>query len=1115
MKRKASDKKLTSPPNSDKNGDKGGDKSSDRNAVTETAGTQNSSDSTVSEFPVVGIGASAGGLAAFEAFFSGMPADGEPGMAFVLVQHLAPDHKSVLSELVGRYTRMRVLEVEHGISVTPNCAYIIPPGYNMGLYDGTLQLFRFSEPRGRRLPIDFFFRTLAEDRQQNAIGIVLSGTGADGTQGVRAIKGHGGMIMSQTPTSAEYDGMPRSVIATGLVDYELPPNEMGEALIAYATHIQTVPPSERTVPTPKIQDSLKKVFAVVRSRCGHDFSHYKTNTIVRRIERRMAVTNFDTMDSYVKHLQDSSTEAELLFRDLLIGVTSFFRDPEAFAALENIAIPKLFADKSTSDTIRVWSPACATGEEAYSVAMLLHEHMDALKLSHTLQVFATDIDVQSITTARSGRYPASIAGDITPERLERFFTVESTDTEGVPLSYCVNKKLRDSLIFSEQDVISDPPFSKLDLITCRNLMIYLTGDAQKRIIPLFHYALNPGGMLFLGTSESVGEHADLFDALNQKAKLYQRKEAIVPGARMNAARFLPSRESRSQAAADRPAETTKAPLREVAEQTMLRHLAPAGALVDSKGDILYLHGRTGRYLEPVVGKVETYNIVKMAREGLQPDLATVLRDVVQTGETVRRRGLRVKTNGDYATVNLSICPAEGAFAGEESAPPLYLVVLEELQDADLETHHARADASSPNGDDPSLAEADPEAVIASLRKELQIKEEYLRTVNEELEASNSDLETFVEEMQSMNEEMQSTNEELETSKEELQSTNEELATVNAELQAKVSDLSRANDDMNNLLAGTGIATVFLDNQLRILRFTPAAAKLINLIEGDIGRPVAHILTNLVDYEDMMSDIQQVVNTLVTKNLEVQDATGTWFSLRILPYRTVDNVIEGVVMNFVDISDRKYAEDEIKRQLSEKEMLLKEVHHRIRNSFASIASLLSTQADEKGSPEAREALNEAGSRINCLSVLYDKLLISDQYVASSVKSYIESLLDSILALFPNGDSVTVRTQIADFALAPARLFPLGLIINELVTNIMKYAFVGGNANSGVITVTLNRVGNHAVLTIEDNGIGLPEGFDLTASQGFGFTLVRMLSEQLGGSYTVESEEGTRSVLEFNV
>ncbi|MFA6103180.1 MAG: chemotaxis protein CheB [Victivallaceae bacterium] len=859
-------------------------------------------------FPVVGIGASAGGLAAFEAFFSGMPADIDPDMAFVLVQHLAPDHKSILADIIRRYTRMQVFEVEDGMRVRPNCAYIIPPNRDMAFLNGTLQLLEPSAPRGQRLPIDFFFRSLAQDQHERAICIVLSGTGSDGTLGVRAIKGEGGMVMVQNPCSTEYDGMPRSAINTGLVDFELPPAEMPSQLIAYVAHAFGKAPMNSKVHEPRAENALKKIFILMRAQTGHDFSQYKPSTILRRIERRMAVHQIEAVDGYVKYLQQTPAEVEALFRDLLIGVTNFFRDPEAFKALEEQVIPKLFAGKSAGSIIRVWSPGCSTGEEPYSIAILLQERLETMKQSFKVQVFATDIDSRAIATARAGLYPSSIAADISPERLKRFFAAEPDGS-----AYRIHKGIRDMLVFSEQDVIKDPPFSKLDLISCRNLMIYMGADLQKKLIPLFHYALNPGGMLFLGTSETAGEFNDLFITLDRKSKLYQRKDDFHGAQRAALSRFLPPMKAMNTApplTAGKTASPAKLPLRELTEHALLQQVVQAGALVNDHGDILYLHGRTGMYLEPAPGEAGINNILKMAREGLRRELTTALHKAAGIKEIVYCPGLRVKTNGHFTTVNLTVRPvATGPNATPET--PLFLVILEEaLEQTRQIALHAVTETGGSETSKPAGNSTDKR--IAALKQELLAKEEYLQTANEELETSNEELKSSNEEMQSVNEELQSTNEELETSKEELQSVNEELATVNTELQTKVNDLSRTNNDMNNLLAGTGIGTVFVDHQLRIQRFTPAVTRIINLILSDVGRPVRHIVSNLVGYDSLAADAQAVLDTLISKEVEVQTTEGKWYKMHIQPYRTLDNVIEGAVITFFDITEIVQTRDALQK-----------------------------------------------------------------------------------------------------------------------------------------------------------------------------------------------------------
>ena len=891
----------------------------------------------VNVFPIVGLGASAGGLKAFEQFFSGMPINTDPEMAFVLVQHLAPDHESILTELIRRYTTMHVYEVTDGMVVEINCAYIIPPNFDLAYLKGRLHLLEPSAPRGQRMPIDFFFRTLAQDQREHAIGIILSGTGSDGTLGVLAIKGEGGMVMVQDLNSTQFDGMPRSAMATGLVDFEIVPAEMPAKLLAYTKHafgklaVGKLPHSNSSMQDK--ESTRKKIFILLRAQTGHDFSQYKPSTINRRIERRMAVHQVDSIDNYVKFLQQSPPEIESLFRDLLIGVTKFFRDTDAFQALEEVIIPVIFKDKPAGSLIRVWSTGCSTGEEAYSIAILLQEHIELTKKNFSVQLFATDIDSRAIASARAGLYPASIATDISEQRLSRFFSSEHDGS-----SYRINKGIRDTIVFSEQDVIKDPPFSKLDMITCRNLLIYMSAELQKKLIPLFHFALKPSGILFLGTSEGIGDFNTLFNVLDRKTKFYQRNELQVNANKTTLGRFIPplfDTGTTIMTSSMKPT-TTKLPakmsLKELTEHTLLQKIAPASALVNEHGDILYLHGRTGMFLEMNSGVVVVNNILKMAREGLRSELTSALLTVVKSKKTVRRMGVRVKTNGHFTQINLTVCTTSSSLddhpdSNLDMSDNLYLIILEDVQSAVIEGAHSEVVLNSTQD---KLIDLDVESCIDALRQELRAKDEYLQTTHEELESSNEELKSSNEEMQSVNEELQSTNEELETSKEELQSVNEELATVNNELQNKVVDLSRANNDMNNLLAGTGIGTVFVDHQLCILRFTPAASTIINLILSDVGRPVAHIVSNLVGYDNLILDTQSVLNTLTIKEVEVQSKEGNWYKMRIQPYRTLDNVIEGAVISFVNISEMVKAREELEesRDLMRLAVVIRDAHDAI-------------------------------------------------------------------------------------------------------------------------------------------------------------------------------------------
>jgi two-component system, chemotaxis family, CheB/CheR fusion protein len=877
----------------------------------------------VPDFPIVGIGASAGGLAAFDAFFSGMPSGSNPGMALVLVQHLAPDHESHLVDLIRRQTDLEVFEVTDGMKVEQNCVYVIPPGKAMVLRDGRMRLLEPTEPRGHRLPVDFFFRSLAEEHGEKAICVVLSGTGSDGTLGVRAVKGRGGLVMAQDPDSTEYGGMPRSAIATRMVDQVLPANEMLARLIDYAGHASLAPSSPPSRTTPGEEEALGEIFDHLLGRSGHDFTGYKRNSIRRRIDRRMAVQQVERLEEYARYLAQAPEEVDALFRDLLIGVTRFFRDPEAFLALEERGIPRLLDGRPPGSTIRVWVPGCATGEEAYSIAILFREQMNAAGLRSKLQVFATDIDAGAIEVARAGKYPASIAEDVSAERLERFFSLEKDGS-----SYRIRKSIRDLLVFSEQDLITDPPFSRMDLVSCRNVLIYMGAGLQKKLIPLFHYALNPHGLLFLGSSESVGNFGGLFQTLDRKAKLYQRKEELSGRTRRMPEPFTPGL-PRGPRVSDREPSPKGQPARgkwssaELMERELLKHHAPAAVLVDAEGEILYLHGRTGRFLEPTPGE-GGMNILEMAREGLRRELAVSLHRAVKRKDPVHRDGLPVQTNGSPVTVDLTI-RAVSTTPGDTSATNLFLVVLDDRGSrADAErgepsTHAPKATgAEGAQGAPESEAEADPR--VLRLEDELRAKEEYLQTVHEEMQTSNEALRSSNEELQSTNEELQSTNEELETSKEELQSVNEELATINAELEAKVAALSRAEDDMKNLLAVTGIGTVFVDHALRIQRFTPSATEILNLIESDVGRPVGDLTSRLPKYDRLAEDIETVLETLVPSGVEVQTQAGAWYLLRIRPYRTLENVIEGAVITFTDITEVKEAratlrEAEARRRLA--------------------------------------------------------------------------------------------------------------------------------------------------------------------------------------------------------
>jgi two-component system, chemotaxis family, CheB/CheR fusion protein len=823
---------------------------------------------------VVGIGASAGGLEAFENFFTNLPSDS--GMAFVLVQHLDPTHKSILTDLIKKYTSMVVTEVRDGMAMEPNSVYVIPPNKDMAILNGTLYLMEPSAPRGLRQPIDFFFRSLAEDLKERAIGIVLSGTGSEGALGIRAIKGEGGMAMVQDPATAKYDGMPRSAISTGLVDYILSPDKMPERLLAYVTHAPAYKPPAAVEAVEEDGGIVQKILILVRARTHHDFTHYKKNTIVRRIERRMAVHQLTKKQDYMRLLQDDPLEVKTLFKELLIGVTNFFREPDTFDALKKKVLSKIF--RGDIPQVRIWVPACSTGEEAYSIAMLVQEYAADSRIECPMQIFATDIDEEAIEKARAGVYPLSIAADVSPERLNKFFTKDENQ-------FRVKKDLREMIVFAVQNVVSDPPFSKLDLISCRNLLIYLDAELQRRLIHLFHYALKPQGFLFLGTSESVGPYSELYAITDRKWKLYQRRDGSVvaphPDIHFHGVGELPPPVQQLK--------MTQATFRELAERALLDNYAAAGVVIDEKYDIVYFYGSTARFLSPASGEA-SLNLLKMVREDLRFDLANAVRRAQTENKAVLRPALRLKTDGDYQVVNLTVRPVTAP-----SNRRLLLVLFED---------QGRLKVRKEEEELPALmSEADIQARARALEQELASAKEYLQTTIEELETANEELKSTNEELQSSNEELQSTNEELETAKEEQQSVNEELVTVNSELQQKIEELSKVNDDMNNLLASTRVGTIFLDTEMNVLRFTPTVTELINLIQTDVGRPLAHIVSNL-NYKLIVEDARQVLDTLMPKTVEVRTKDDRWFLMRIQPYRTTENVIDGVVLTFVDITPQR-------------------------------------------------------------------------------------------------------------------------------------------------------------------------------------------------------------------
>ena len=830
-------------------------------------------------FPVVAIGASAGGLDPIVAFLANVPQ--ESGIAYVVIQHLDPTQKAMLPELLQRATSIPVTEITHQAELRPNHIYVIPSNADLGLSKGRFQLSEPVQLRGHRLPINSFFESLAAELGELAVGVIFSGMGSDGTRGLQAIKQAGGLTLAQHPDTAKFDMMPQSAIAAEVVDLVDFPDKMPEKILTYLfrSSFLSLPGRE-----PNGRNSLQEIVALLSEHTGNSFTDYKINTVLRRIERRMSLYQMTSMDEYVPYLRANPAEIDLLFKELLIGVTSFFRDPKVWEYLKMVALPQLLAAHPDGRAFKAWVPACSTGEEAYSLAMVFQEVVAGINppSKYSLQIFATDLSADAIDRARQGRFPHSISSDVSAERLERFFLRDKSD-------YHVKKEIRNTIIFAQQNIISDPPFTKLDILCCRNLLIYLNAKLQQRLIPLFHYALKRDGILLLGSADTPGHFSDLFSPLTTSTRLYRRLDNL---ARQRLPTYFPTKVS--LASPPTPSDTREVSMtgkiQSHVEQLLLQKYSPAAALLNQDGDILYINGRTGAFLEPAAGKAN-WNIHAMAREGLRYELAGLIKQALQSESVVRLKGLVVR---DHLGQSLGVDLSAEALSQPESLRGMVFVTFSSVPLV-AEARRGR----SPN---PKVLELEQQ--LAQARNEIQAVRDEMQTSREELKSAN-------EELQSTNEELQSTNEELTTSKEEMQSLNEELYTVNAELQSKVDDLSLVNSDMKNLLNSTDIATIFLDSDLRIRRFTAPATQIYKLIQTDLRRPLSDIVNDL-DYPGLETDALEVIRSLVFSERQVPTKTGRWYNVRIMPYRTVENVIDGVVVTFINITESKLLEAQLRQ-----------------------------------------------------------------------------------------------------------------------------------------------------------------------------------------------------------
>jgi len=835
-------------------------------------------------FPIVGIGASAGGLEAFEQFLSKVPQNS--GMAYVVIQHLDPTQKGMLPELLQRITKMKVFQVKNRMVVKPNCVYVIPPNKSMTIRKGVLYLSEPIEKRGLRLPIDYFLSSLANDRLDRSVAVILSGMGADGSIGIRAIKEKNGLTMVQKPETAKFDSMPRNAIDSTPIDFVAPAMELPEKLKTFFKDLPFLQ-SETEIEV-ELQDHrpLEKINNLLRARTGNDFTLYKKHTVYRRIERRMIVHKIEKITSYVTFLQENPKEVDILFKELMIGVTNFFRDVLVWDKLKETIVPEMIEKAQAGDVLRAWVPGCSTGEEAYSLAIVFKEVLENINPHGglSLQIFATDLDNDAIETARKGHFPEKSVTDVSPERLNRFF---NKTEEG----YRINTEIREMIVFAQHNIIMHPPFSKIDILSCRNLLIYMDAELQKKLFGLFYYSINPEGIMLLGSSESLGTQSMLFSPVDAKLKIFKRSDSLQKQDLLN----FPSSFSKTETSNTEnqlPVKSSQS-LEILANQLLLQHFSPPGVLVNENGDIIYISGRTGKYLEPAVGKANL-NIFAMLREGLRNEFPIAFHKAILTKDMVVVRNIKVGENEGNKLLNITI-------QWIDKPEPLHGMIMIIFSDVPDIVGQKSLKKKGKNLLDSTIQ--------SEMEKELQHLHNEMQSTLEEMQSSQEELKSANEELQSTNEELQSTNEELTSSKEEMQSLNEELQTVNVELQSKVDDFSRIKNDMKNLLNSTDIATLFLDKELNIRRYTNQATKIFKLIKSDVGRPFTDQVSELI-YPELAIDAKEVLKTLTFIKKQIPTNDGRWFSIRIMPYRTYDDRIDGLVITFFNISDIKQLEAEL-------------------------------------------------------------------------------------------------------------------------------------------------------------------------------------------------------------
>lgn len=1049
------------------------------------------------ELLVVGLGASAGGLEALESFFDAMPE--KPGMAFVVIIHLSPDHESSMAELLQEHTSMPVTQVTRQTKMEADHIYIIPPGQLLTVEDQNLVLSEADKKDKKLTTIDLFFRSLGKSLSSYSACVILSGTGSDGSIGLKTIKEYGGIVISQDPEEADYDGMPRSALQTELVDQVLPVKEIPAKLIQYRESLEQIKISDSEELPEDDTKVLCKIFGKVNVKMGHDFSQYKRSSILRRIERRMRIKHINTLSNYLEHITDNPSEINDLFKDLLISVTNFFRDPEAFVELKKTVIPKLFEDKDSEDSIRVWVPGCATGEEAYSLAILLHEHAQTIQNPPSIQIFATDIDQEALDIARKGHYPESIASDVSAKHLSRYFTKEG-------IKYQVKQNIGSLILFATHDLLKDPPFSKLDLISCRNLLIYLNRDLQSEVFNLFHYALKPEKWLFLGLSDSILEATKLFDSVNNKYNIYRQKAVTksqlrLPSYPLSKKGYEPTT-SRWQQRKPNSKETIN--IESLHHRLLFKQYEPASVIINKNNEVLHSTSDIDRFLKYSGGE-PSQNILDM----IVPDLRKVLSRLLfqakqdETPLTSKKVQLNIGDSSSYYKVMVREI-------AEPNAPEglLHIIFME-----DPDTISSKPEVL----EEAINVSAEESDIITALEKELEYTKEQLHITIEEYETSNEELQASNEELQSMNEELRSTTEQLETSKEELQSVNEELKSVNTELEHKIEKLNEANSNLKNLMESTDIATLFIDGNNSVQFFTSAATDLFNLIPSDTGRPFKHI-THQLNYNSIQSDIEHVNESLETIKKIVADKNDRKYIMRLRPYRTINDKIDGVVLTFVDITPLKKAEKKLKEEVERSKNLQKQI---LSNSLAERWELGEYLHDNLGQVLASIKI--------MIHELKNELASSEEYkitpslgdLISEINNHIDLEIDNIRNLSHDIIPIDVEKEGVSHAFSllmrrSQEVHDVKCILDsdgvldqitnrELSTNLyhitqeaIKNAAIHGKANT--VLVDIKKEDDQVHLQIKDNGKGFsPEE---TNSEGMGLKIMHHRVDLLGGTLNIE-------------